>query len=249
MAATSDIRFYLHPERIPLGIAGITSTQKPQPLNRCGFFYAPYFRGFASQRNLRTQCYAFGIFRITRSFFMSTHLDRLLFAQGGQCFFCRKALPKAEASVEHLVASANGGLNDDGNCVACCKALNHLLGAKSIKEKMQIILNQRGNFQCPGNIPTQLPTVASPTPPAPTSSPKPITGNGNIAAIDLVLADLKKRGASRPRKVSTLSSTVKALLKQQQKPNTDAEVAKLIAELQRRGKVVVTDTNVTYKLG
>lgn len=82
---------------------------------------------------------------------MTTHLDRLLFAQGGQCFFCRKPLPKAEASVEHLNASANGGTNDDGNCVACCKALNHLLGSKSIKEKMQIVLNQRGNFQCPGN--------------------------------------------------------------------------------------------------
>lgn len=41
----------------------------------------------------------------------------------------------------------------------------------------------------------------------------------------------------------------KALLKQHQKPNTDAEVGNLIAELQRRGKVIVTDTKVTYKLG
>ena len=182
---------------------------------------------------------------------MSTHLDRLLFAQGGQCFFCRKALPKADASVEHLVASSNGGANDDGNCVACCKALNHLLGAKSIKEKMQIVLNQRGNFQCPGNITTQPTAVINPKPPAQVSSPKPaaINGNGNTAAIDLVIADLKKRGASRPRKVSTLTSTIKALLKQQQKPNSDAEVANLIAELQRRGKVVVTDTKVAYKLG
>lgn len=181
---------------------------------------------------------------------MSTHLDRLLFAQGGQCFFCRKALPKAEASVEHLVANANGGTNDDGNCVACCKALNQLLGAKSIKEKMQIVLNQRGNFQCPGNIPTQPATFVSLNP-APIPSPKPTTtnSNGNNAAIDLVLTDLKKRGASRPRKVSTLTSTIKALLKQQQKPNTDAEIASLTAELQRRGKVIVTDSKVTYKLG
>lgn len=180
---------------------------------------------------------------------MTTHLDRLLFAQGGQCFFCRKALPKAEASVEHLVASANGGMNDDGNCVACCKALNHLLGSKSIKEKMQIVLNQRGNFQCPGNVPIQ-PAIAVPTnPPAPSPKPAATNGNGATPAIDLVLSDLKKRGASRPRKVSTLTSTVKALLKQQQKPNSDAEVANVIAELQRRGKVVVTDTKVAYKLG
>jgi hypothetical protein len=180
---------------------------------------------------------------------MSTHLDRLLFAQGGQCFFCRKALPKAEASVEHLVASANGGLNDDGNCVACCKALNHLLGSKSIKEKMQIVLNQRGNFRCPGNIPTQPATAVSPKPSTSAPKPTPSSSNGSAAAIDLVVIDLKKRGASRPRKVSTLTSTVKALLKQQQKPNSDGEVASLIAELQRQGRVVVTDTKVAYKLG
>lgn len=176
---------------------------------------------------------------------MTTHLDRLLFAQGGQCFFCRKPLPKAEASVEHLLASANGGTNDDGNCVACCKALNHLLGSKSIKEKIQIVLNQRGNFQCPGNA-----CVQSATPPT-TAAPKaaPAATNGNTSPIDLVLSDLKKRGASRPRKVSTLTSTIKSLLKQHQKPNTDVEVASLIAELQKRTKVIVTDTKVSYKLG
>ncbi|MPM79927.1 hypothetical protein SDC9_126970 [bioreactor metagenome] len=177
---------------------------------------------------------------------MTTHLDRLLFAQGGQCFFCRKPLPKAEASVEHLLASANGGTNDDGNCVACCKALNHLLGSKSIKEKMQIVLNQRGNFQCPGNVIQQPNTAPSPSNAAAALKPFPATTNG---AFDLVQSDLKKRGASRPRKVSTLTSTIKALLKQQQRPNSDAEVANLITELQKRGKLIVTDTKVTYKLG
>lgn len=180
---------------------------------------------------------------------MTTHLDRLLFAQGGQCFFCRKPLPKAEASVEHLVASANGGTSDDGNCVACCKVLNNLLGSKSIKEKLQIVLNQRGNFQCPGN-------VCTPPTPAPSTNnqnaapkPAPTVSNGTSTPIDLVLADLKKRGTSRPRKVSTLTSTIKALLKQLQKPNSDAEVVGVIAELQKRGKATITDTKVTYKLG
>lgn len=180
---------------------------------------------------------------------MTTHLDRLLFSQGGQCFFCRKPLPKAEASVEHLLASANGGTNVDDNCVACCKALNHLLGSKSIKEKMQIVLNQRGNFQCPGNACAQPATLPSPTPAASTPKAAQVPTNGNTSPIDLVLADLEKRGASRPRKVSTLSSTIKALLKQHQKPNADVEVANLIAELQKRGKVIVTDTKVSYKLG
>jgi hypothetical protein len=178
---------------------------------------------------------------------MTTHLDRLLFSQGGQCFFCRKPLPKADASVEHLVACANGGTGDDGNCVACCKALNHLLGSKSIKDKLQIVLNQGGNFKCPGNVSTQSAPSHSastqkaalkiaPTAEAPTPN-------------DLVLADLKKRGASRPRKVATLASTVKALLKQHHRAHTDAEVVRLINELQYRGKVTITDTNVAYKLG
>lgn len=180
---------------------------------------------------------------------MTTHLDRLLFAQGGLCFFCRKPLPKAEASVEHLLASANGGTNDDGNCVACCKALNHLLGSKSIKEKLQIVLNQRGNFQCPGNACAQPATPPSPTPSVAVPKAAPAPTNGNTSPIDLVLADLKKRGASRPRKVSTLTSTIKALLKQHQKPNADTEVANLIVELQKRSKVIVTDTKVSYKLG
>lgn len=180
---------------------------------------------------------------------MSTHLDRLLFSQGGQCFFCRKPLPKAEASVEHIVASANGGTSDDGNCVACCKALNHLLGSKSIKEKLQIVLNQRGNFQCPGNVcakPTSAPSTS-----AQNAAPKsaPTVGNGASTPIDLVLADLKKRGLSRPRKVLTLASTIKSLLKQHQKTSTDAEVDGLIAELQKRGHAMIADTKVTYKLG
>jgi hypothetical protein len=180
---------------------------------------------------------------------MTTHLDRLLFSQGGQCFFCRKLLPKAEASVEHLVASANGGTSDDGNCVACCKALNHLLGSKSIKEKLQIVLNQRGNFQCPGNVCAQSTSVPSTN--TQKTAPKPVLAVGNDAStpMDLVLADLKKRGASRPRKVSTLTSTIKSLLKQHQKTNTDGEVAGLIAELQKRGKAMIIDTKVTYKLG
>src|SRR5574339_946747 len=76
-------------------------------------------------------------------------LDRLMFAQGGLCFFCKDRLAKADASVEHLVASANGGRNDDDNCVVCCKAMNALLGSMSLKEKIQVVLNQKGQFKCP----------------------------------------------------------------------------------------------------
>src|SRR4029453_8288744 len=76
-------------------------------------------------------------------------LERLMFAQGGLCFFCKQPLPKNEASVENLVASANGGSNNDENCASCCKSVNALLGSMSLKEKVQVVLNQKGEFKCP----------------------------------------------------------------------------------------------------
>lgn len=56
-------------------------------------------------------------------------LDQLLFAQGGACFFCNLPLSRSEVSVEHLVPIARAGSNSDDNCVACCKAINALLGS------------------------------------------------------------------------------------------------------------------------
>ena len=75
---------------------------------------------------------------------MSNKLDGLLFAQGGLCFFCQRVLTPAEASVEHLVATSNAGSNHPDNCVVCCKALNTLLGLMGLKEKLRVVLNQKG---------------------------------------------------------------------------------------------------------
>jgi len=93
-------------------------------------------------------------------------LERLIFAQGGICFFCREPLPKGEESVEHLVASANGGNSNLENCVACCKTVNRLLGSMSLKEKLQVVLNQRGEFKCPaGSAKTEPALKISTKPP------------------------------------------------------------------------------------
>lgn len=127
-------------------------------------------------------------------------LDRLLYIQGGECFFCRKQLAKADASIEHLVASANGGNNAEDNCVVCCKTLNALLGSKSLKDKIEVILRQKGAFRCPADLdrvvssqpaaPKQVPhkppaPKAAPLAPKP-SAPKPTHpasngGNGGQA--------------------------------------------------------------------
>lgn len=151
-----------------------------------------------------------------------------MFVQGGICFFCKQPLPKAEASVEHLLASANGGSNSDENCVACCKAVNALLGRMSLKEKFQVVLNQKGQFKCPNGTGTVKATA----------KPKD-------ERLALVIANLKQRGNSKPRTLKTLISTVASLFP---KGISEADLAALVQQLQSTGKVTVEGSKVIYAL-
>jgi HNH endonuclease len=155
-------------------------------------------------------------------------LDRLMFVQGNRCFFCAEPLPKEHASVEHLLASSNGGANADDNCVACCKAVNALFGSMSLKEKFQVVLNQKGKFQCPNRV------AMVPRPPAPLAESVTYTK---------VYDNLKARGSSRPRVEKTLLSTVAAVLKGSSGP----EISRVIARLKHNGVIDITATKVTYK--
>jgi len=172
-------------------------------------------------------------------------LDRLMFVQGSLCFFCKQPLPKAEASVEHLFASANGGGNHDDNCVAVCKSLNALLGSMSLKEKFQVILNQKGQFKCPNGVGSVKAANPQKTPLEPMSSPKvPIVSKEKDDKISFVVANLKQRGNSKPRTLKTLTSTVASLY-----PDlSTAELASLLQQLQSTGKVIVEENKVTYAL-
>ena len=170
----------------------------------------------------------------------TTPLDRLMFAQGGLCFFCKQHLPKSEASVEHLVASSNGGSNNDENRVACCRAVNALLGSMSLKEKIQVVLNQQGQFKCPNGTGSTKP----PTLPKPSTKPS-VSTKAKPDKLELVLANLKQRNHAKPRTLKTLTSTVASLF-----PNelTTAELMALIQQLQCTGKITVSDNKVTYEL-
>jgi hypothetical protein len=168
-------------------------------------------------------------------------LDRLMFAQGGLCFFCKKPLSQSEASVEHLVATANGGHNHNDNCVVCCKALNALLGSMSLKEKVQVILNQKGDFKCP-NPTGSVKTVAAPVATRAAVSHASKSVSEKLA---LIVADLHKRGPARPRTVKTLSTTIGALF---QKHLSDTEVSSLIEKLCAQGIVIVAGAKVSYEL-
>jgi hypothetical protein len=167
-------------------------------------------------------------------------LDRLMFAQGGDCFFCRKPLARADASVEHLVAVANGGGDYDENCVACCKALNRLFGHMSLKEKLGIVLNQRGDFRCPAAA-----ELAQPTPTIQNKGidQLPQTNDERVAA---VLSDLHKRGNARPGTPEKLLNTIRNRLTQLGDTANHADA--ILSELSARGIVTVTEKKVTYVL-
>ena len=160
-------------------------------------------------------------------------LERLLFLQGGRCFFCAEAIPAGEASIEHLVAAANGGLKDDQNCVACCKTVNAALGSLSIKAKLQAILNQRGRFACP----------ASGAADGHGSCITPVHAPPDRVA--MVIADLVKRGPSRPRRVATLKNTMNSVFHM---TLSESELDELATQLKSLGHIIIEDKKVSYAL-
>lgn len=191
-------------------------------------------------------------------------LDNLLFAQGGKCFFCKEELLRGDASVEHLVAKANGGGNtNNDNCIACCKAVNSLLGSLPLKHKIEIILNQAGKFICPSRKSTPTPVKQIQKQVAPikkvqksaVATVKPAIAaiktpqKPSAIAIDnlsIAVSNLKKRGNAKPKKLKTLKTTLVAIVNF--KNFKETEVDKLISELQKAGKIVVEGEQVTYKL-
>lgn len=62
---------------------------------------------------------------------------------------------------------------------------------------------------------------------------------------EIIVANLKQRGASRPRTLKTLASTIQSLF---QKALPDGELDTLLTELRTRGFMVVNQTKVSYTL-
>jgi len=63
--------------------------------------------------------------------------------------------------------------------------------------------------------------------------------------IEIVVADLKRRGSAKPRTVKTLSSTIQAIF---QKQLSDEEVTGLVSGLNKKGIVKIAGTKVAYSL-
>ena len=161
-------------------------------------------------------------------------LERLLFAQGGLCFFCTKPLMRTDASVEHLVAISRGGGNHDGNCVACCKSLNALLGSMSLKEKIQVCLKQKGQFECPNGVQRKV----AKTHQAASKAPKVVADR-----YAQVVTNLKQRGHAKPRTITTLKGTIASLFPNEIRAE---ELDALVQQLQSRRVISVAGSKVTY---
>lgn len=162
-------------------------------------------------------------------------LTRLLFAQGGRCFFCKEPLPVTDASVEHLVARAKGGSDADENCVVCCKSLNGLLGSMSLKEKIQVFLNQKEQFECPNNLQKKIMKAR------PQSSQR--VTKVVPERYEQLVANLKQRGSAKPRTVAKLKSTIAALFQNKLSPD---EVNALVQHLQSSRVISIARSKVTY---
>jgi hypothetical protein len=63
--------------------------------------------------------------------------------------------------------------------------------------------------------------------------------------IEVIVANLKQRGPSKPRTVKTLTSTISSLF---QKALPEDELAELLKALQKQGYVAVNETKVSYSL-
>ncbi len=166
-----------------------------------------------------------------------TPINRLLFAQGGLCFFCSTPLTKEDATVEHLDAKAHGGSNADKNCVACCSEINALLGSMSLKEKIRVILNQNGKFVCPKSASRQ---------PNPTAKLNTPTTAETISQFSIVVADLEKRGTSKPKRVESLKNTIRRVATVAAEPLTEPQLDLLIDQLQRNGIIQISGIRVSY---
>lgn len=63
--------------------------------------------------------------------------------------------------------------------------------------------------------------------------------------LEIVVADLQRRGASKPRKLKTLGSTINSIF---QKSLSEHEIEALLTTLQKEGVVTVTETGISYSL-
>ncbi|WP_334118942.1 PIN domain-containing protein [Limnobacter sp.] len=74
---------------------------------------------------------------------------------------------------------------------------------------------------------------------------KALNSKSPCEKISVIVADLRRRGASKPRAVKTLTSTINSMF---QKQLTEQEIQLLLNELKEQGIITVVGTKVSYTL-
>lgn len=186
-------------------------------------------------------------------------IDRLLFEQGGACFFCRRPLARSEATAEHLVAVAHGGDGRATNLVACCQALNTILGSQSLKEKLRMVLDQAHPFLCPnGDQPgpsVRPPQTAAATPRKKAAKKKrtkaakelvaEVTEAVSSQAIDDIVTALREFPGLLPSRQPSLRKRLRKLVAHLE---PQPKIADIVAALQQREVLRVDEGTVVYAL-
>jgi hypothetical protein len=132
----------------------------------------------------------------------------------------------------------------------------------SLKEKIKVVLNQKGSFKCPNgkalatpasgsHKQTPLPATAlkkqPKTPLAPPVRKPPPAVTAAVRSFDEDVAGIVEilKARSRPRNLSSLKAILKALADFKL---TDQKVNMVIQHLQASGQLKVNNEQVTYKL-
>lgn len=158
-------------------------------------------------------------------------LQRLLFLQGNKCFFCNHAIPKGQATVEHLQAVSNGGKKSDENAVVCCKDANAWLGSRSVKEKFEVVLNHSRESAC-----------LAPILPKPEVKPEDKIATQAEKLLPEVLKNLSARGTARPKTTEKLKNSLGTTFKKTPRKVIDA----VLVLLKKKGYTTESDGKLSY---
>ena len=110
--------------------------------------------------------------------------------------------------------------------------MNALFGSMSLKEKIQVVLNQDGKFKCPNGAQSKASKSATVL-----ASSAPVRDQ-----VGVVIANLRQRGTAKPKTVKTLMSSIRAF----RKGITEEQLALLLEELQTAGFISIEGSKVGY---
>jgi hypothetical protein len=184
-----------------------------------------------------------------------TKLEKLYFLQAGKCYYCKQEINIEKASVEHLLAKANGGTDNDENCVMCCKTINNMFGAMPLKEKIAILVAHGSSLSCPEVKAARTPIKAvnddkakkqteTPKKTIKTSpTTKKTTSTTTKNTFDDFLKYLHQSGKRRPKKIETLLNSINSFFSY----NSLIKSKTVLKKLVDNGIVVLVGDKVTYE--